>query len=277
MLNPLPYNRANRLGCAPCMLSAWWLVLCAFAAPEVLADQPLLRIGSGELAPYVDRQRADGGHLVHLLGAVFAAAGYRVEYSHNPWNRNLLMLRQGQLDAVMPYACTRSQRDDFLCSEPLVRSDVVLFRRKGMDFHWQRVEDLNVYRLGTTLGFSYGPAFDAAQQSGLLKGERNAKDDAAFRLLLRGRIDLHPQDKAAGYALLQRSFTAEERAQIDHHPLSLSRETLHLLVRRGDPRAAELMRQFNLSLQGFAERGDLGRVQNALQRGHGDAWMPAGH
>lgn len=51
------------------------------------------------------------------------------------------------------------------------------------------------YHIGTTLGYSYGPAFDDALQAGRLSVEQNGKEDTSFRLLELGRIDLHPQTR----------------------------------------------------------------------------------
>ncbi|MEX6501155.1 substrate-binding periplasmic protein [Pseudomonas zhanjiangensis] len=249
------------------------MILALLASVGARAE-PTLRVGTGDWPPYVDQGRDDGGALGRLISAVFAQAGYRVEYVFNPWKRNLLMLRKGELDAVMPYACSEARQAYSLCSAPLVYGDVVLFRSKGADFDWQRIEDLAAYRIGTTLGYSYGPQFDEKRGQGLFNIQESAKSETALRLLLHGRIDIHPQDRAVGYALLQRQFSAAERALIDHHPRSLNRESLHLLFRSGDAQAAELHRRFNQGLQALARNGELQRLQKALYEGKVDAWAP---
>lgn len=238
------------------------------------AAEPTLRIGTGDWVPYVDQRRDDGGALARLISAVFAEAGYAVEYLFYPWDRNALMLQQGQLDAIMPYICGPSRLEYAVCSDPLVRGEVVLFHRRQLDFDWQRIEDLGRYRIGTTLGYSYGPRFDQAQQDGLLQVTQSGKEDTSFRLLALGRIDLHPEDRAVGYATLHRLFPGAQGHAITHHPRALSTEPLRLLFRKDDARAAELLRQFNARLQQFAERGDLERLQQALDSGGADAWRP---
>ena len=240
-----------------------------------VAAEPTLRIGTGDWAPYVDQRRADAGAMARLISAVFAEAGYAVEYVFYPWDRNVLMLQQGQLDAIMPYSCSPSRLEYAICSDPLVSSEVVLFHRRQLDFDWQRIEDLGRYRIGTTLGYSYGLRFDQAQQDGLLQVAQSGKEDTSFRLLALGRIDLHPQDRAVGYAMLRRLFPGAAGRAITHHPRQLSTEPLRLLFRRDDARAAELLRRFNVQLQQFAERGDLERLQQALNSGDADAWRPS--
>ena len=254
-------------------VAAYPLLLMALAScPRVQAQEPL-RIGTGDWVPYVDQGRSDGGALARLVSAIFKAAGYQVELIYYPWDRNLLMLQHGDLDAVMPYACNAARQRVSSCSEPVIKGEVVLFHRKDRPFDWQVIADLQPYSIATTLGYSYGPQFDAAQQAGLLQVQKNSKEDTGFRLLTLGRIDLHPQDRAVGYAMLRRLFSDQVRASITHHPHHLNTEPLHLLFRKDDARATQLRELFNAGLRRFAENGELERLQQALYAGSADQWL----
>jgi polar amino acid transport system substrate-binding protein len=252
------------------------LIVFALAFSSASMAQPTVLIGTGDWAPYVDQNSNDKGAMARLIRAVFAEAGYRVEFLFYPWDRNALQLQQGTLDAIMPYICTAARRSFSDCSDPLIHGEVVLFQRKGLNFDWQRIEDLQAFRIGTTLGYSYGERFDAADRAGQLQVKQSGKEDTSFRLLALGRIDLHPQDRAVGYAMLRRMFSAEARSGITHHPLSLVSDPLHLLFRKDDPRGAELRKAFNRSLGSFVKRGDLERLQQALYSGNADQWRPTG-
>jgi len=256
------------------MLASLTLPLWLLALGAVQAEPKKLRIGTGDWAPYVDQKRRDGGALARLISAVFAEAGYQVEYVFHPWDRNVLMLQQGQLHAIMPYSCAPSRLNYGICSDALVRGEIVLFHRRDQAFDWARVEDLPKYRIGTTLGYSYGPAFDEALQAGRLSVQQNGKEDTSFRLLELRRVDLHPQDRAVGYAMLRRLFP-KDGGNITHHPRQLNTEPLRLLFRKDDAKAANLLRLFNAGLRTFAERGDLQRLQQALNTGNADDWMPS--
>ncbi|MGP0170545.1 substrate-binding periplasmic protein [Pseudomonas sp. NCHU5208] len=235
-----------------------------------------LRIGTGDWPPYVEQQRSDSGALARLIRAVFAESGYAVGFVFHPWDRNLLMLRKGELHAVMPYNCSVGRLDAAVCSDPLVRGEVVFFHRRDLAFDWHGIDDLKGYRIGTTLGYSYGLAFDKAVLEGRLQTERSGKEDTGFRLLELKRIDLYPQNRAVGYAILRHQPPELLPAEITHHPRPLNLEPLHLLFRKDDPRSAQLLRQFNDALRGFAERGDLQRLQQALDSGNADDWQPSG-
>ncbi|WP_394559504.1 substrate-binding periplasmic protein [Aquipseudomonas alcaligenes] len=250
------------------VLAGLWMAF----APVVRAE-PVVRIGTGDWVPYVDQQRSDGGALARLVSAVFAKAGYRAEFVFYPWDRNVLMLEQHNLDAIMPYSCSPKRLDFGVCSDPLVRGEIVLFHRKELSFDWRRVEDLKPYMIGTTHGYSYGPQFDRALQDGALRVQQNSKEDTGLRLLELGRIDLHPQDRAVGYAMLRRLFPSGHN--ITHHPRYVNTEPLRLLFRRDDPASAQLLERFNTELARFAERGELKRLQEALYSGNADQWRPA--
>ena len=256
------------------MLTCLTLPLLLAVLGPAQAEPKTLRIGTGDWAPYVDQDRSDGGALPRLISAVFADADYRVEFIFHPWDRNVLMLQQGQLHAIMPYSCTPSRLNYGICSDPLVRGEIVLFHRRDQAFDWTTVEDLLKYRIGTTLGYSYGPAFDEALQAGRLNVVQNGKEDTSFRLLELGRVDLHPQDRAVGYAMLRRLFPADS-GNIVHHPRQLNTEPLRLLFRKDDPEGIKLLRLFNARLRDFAERGDLQRLQQALNSGNADDWKPS--
>lgn len=45
-----------------------------------VSAQPVVRVGTGDWAPYVDQQLEGGGALTHLIREIFNAAGYQVEF-----------------------------------------------------------------------------------------------------------------------------------------------------------------------------------------------------
>lgn len=250
-----------------------YVLLAALSVCLSAHAHPVVRIGTGDWVPYVDQQRADGGALSRLVKSIFNAAGYQVEFVYYPWDRNLLMLENGSLDAVMPYSCSASRRRISECSDPVVQGEIVLFQRADQQLNWARIEDLKSFSIATTLGYSYGPQFDAAVQGGQLQVQQSGKEDTGFRLLELGRVDFHPQDRAVGYAMLQRLFSAPEREAITHHSQLLNTEPLHLLFRKDNARATQLRAAFNAGLQRLAADGELERLQQALYSGNADQWL----
>lgn len=251
------------------------LLLAALAVCLSAHAHPVVRVGTGDWLPYVEQQREDGGALSRLVRDIFSAAGYQVEFVYYPWDRNLLMLEHGSLDAVMPYICSKSRQRFTVCSDAVVAGDVVLFQRRDQQLVWTRFDDLKTFRIATTLGYSYGSQFDAALEAGQLQVQQHGKEDTGLRLLSLGRVDFHPQDRAVGYAMLRRLFSERERALITHNPRILHAEPLHLLFRKGDAKADQLREAFNAGLRRLAQSGELERLQQALYSGTADQWRVA--
>lgn len=261
------------------LLLAWvGLSLSAQAAPpEALdaaaADPQLVLIGTGEWTPYVEQSRDDAGPLGRLISAVFSRAGYRVQYFFYPWARDVYLLQKGRLDAVMPYICTQERARFSLCSESMVGTQMTAFHRRDKPVDWRELKDLEAYSIAVTKGYSYGEEFDQARAAGRFKLVDDSREDAGMRLLLAGRVDLHLQDRAVGYAMLKRSFSAEQQQLLTDSPHTLSRNQLGLLLRK-DPRGEQLRQVFNAGLQQLRDSGELQRLQQALESGNGASWQP---
>ena len=247
------------------------------AAPQALeaaaADPQLVLIGTGEWTPYVEQVRDDGGPLGRLISAVFSRAGYRVRYFFYPWARDVYLLQKGQLDAVMPYICTLERARFSLCSESMVGTQMTAFHRRDKAFDWRELKDLEAYSIAVTKGYSYGEAFDQARAAGRFKLVDDSREDAGMRLLLAGRVDLHLQERAVGYAMLKRSFSAEQQQLLTDSPHTLSRNQLGLLFTK-TPRGEQLRQVFNAGLQLLRDSGELQRLQQALESGDAANWQP---
>ena len=79
---------------------------------------------------------------------------------------------------------------------------------------------------------------------------------------------------AVGYAMLNRLFP-EDGGNIVQHPRQLNNEPLRMLISKDDPQSVKLLRVFNARLRDFARRGDLQRLQQALNSGNADDWKPS--
>jgi len=59
----------------------------------------VLRIATGEFAPYCSSFSRHEGFANHLVKEAFARQGYPVSYSYFPWKRAYEMTRSGEFDA----------------------------------------------------------------------------------------------------------------------------------------------------------------------------------
>lgn len=241
-------------------------VMLLVAEPLAAADltesakRPVVRITTGNWLPYVDIQKADFGPIGRIITAVFERSGYDVTYDVFPWTRDLHVVAMGHYDAIMPAYCTAERAKLFLCSDPIVRGEQVLFHRSDMDFDWSTIDDLKGYRIGATSSYFYGKTFKQAEKSGEITVIRVPKDETNLRLLMRGRIDLYPQDRAVGYGMIRTLFDEKDWPRLTYHPIPLHTNPLGLLFSRATGRGEQLRKVFNAGLENMRSSGELNKM-----------------
>lgn len=221
-------------------------------------------VATGEWPPYVEAKAPYHGVLSRAIKEIFEDAGYRVKFAFEPWKRAKQEVREGRQDVLMPAYCSPDRRRLYLCSKAVVTGRMVLFHRSDMPFHWQTVDDLKGYSIGATLGYYYGAAFDRAERQGKLKVVRIPSDETNMRLLMKGRIQLYPQDEAVGYAMIRQMFPRSQWHLITSDPHALHKAPLHLLFTRKDPRGEQLRQVFDSGLVRFRHDGRLGTLLDEL-------------
>ncbi len=247
-------------------------LMAADATTPASESDKTIMIGTGDWPPYVDETRPDAGAMGRLISAIFARAGYKVQYFFYPWDRDLYLLRKGELDAVMPYVCSQERQVFSLCGKPLVRSQIVLFHRKDKAFDWKQFSDIQPYLIAVTQGYFYSNDFSKARDEGLLKLEQSSLEYRGIQLLLADRADLHPQDRAVGYNLLKKNFDVVQQGLLTHHPKPLAENQLSLLFRK-DPRGKQLRKAFEAAVR----PAELKTLQRALDSGAADNWQPSAY
>ncbi len=193
----------------------------------------------------------------NVIKTAFARAGYDVEFNVYPWTRNAQFVATGEQDAMMPYYCSEARALRYLCSDPVVDGEQVFFHRRGLALSWDDMDDLKPYTIGATLGYFYGQPFEKAEQSGGIAVKRIAEDRGNLKLLMSGRIDLYPQDRAVGYGMVRALLPQAQWSEITHHPRPLHSKALHLLFSRTTERGKTLMKAFDRELSAMRESGEL--------------------
>ena len=221
-------------------------------------------IGTGEWPPYVASRAPGYGVMSQAVTAIFNAAGYKVKYDFEPWKRAKQMVKDGEQDVLMPAYCSKERARHYLCSNPVFTGRMVLFHRVSLPFSWHSIKDLEGYRIGATLGYFYGKSFDDAERAGKLHVVRIGSDETNMRLLMRGRIQLYPQDEAVGYAMIRQLFPKDQWHMITNAPNPLHTSPLCLLFTRVDPRGRHLMEVFNKGLANFRQDGRLKQMLDKL-------------
>ena len=222
-------------------------------------DTHRLSIAVGDWPPYFDQQAPDQGIAARLLRDVFAAEGFEVTYHFLPWKRAYYEAALGKHDATAVWMHAPEREQDFDFSNPVLMERFVIFHLQDQPITWSRVEDLSELKLGGSIGYSYGPAFDRAVANNELDVEWVSSTLLNFRRLLFNRIDAFPEEINVGHHILRRELPESDASRITYHPESLLENESFVMFPKALPDSEKLMARFNQRLQAFRDSGQYDR------------------
>lgn len=241
------------------------IFMLVIALPSVNAET--LRVATGEWVPYVSKSYQHHGAIGHIIETIFQAEGIEIEFSYYPWARGYKMASNGVMDATMPYYCSPEREKLFFCSDSIVSGELVYFHRTDYSFDWSSIDDLKGLSVGGTLGYYYGEAFEKAEKQKLFRVQRIASDETNFKVLMKGRTQVFPQDKEVGYAMIRRLFPESERPLLTHHSKPIHTQSLHIIFPRNNKESKRRLEIFNRGLRRLKASGELQGYLDAMSEG----------
>ncbi|WP_319243463.1 transporter substrate-binding domain-containing protein [uncultured Propionivibrio sp.] len=126
---------------------------------------------------------------VDMLRRAAAKAGASVRIEALPWKRVLHLLENGGTPWAMPLFRTPEREVVSSFIAPLHFSTMGVFVRRGGEFPFTSLDDLNGKRLGYNRGYALPPDLSEAVRQGRLQLEEVASTAQNVEKLLAGRID----------------------------------------------------------------------------------------
>ncbi|WP_460527532.1 substrate-binding periplasmic protein [Chitinimonas naiadis] len=225
-------------------LSAFALLPLAAVAADVVT------LTNGEWPPYLSERAAGNGIASRIVRDAFAQEGIEVRYVFRPWRRAYLEAASGQYDGTLVWTYGEARAQRFYFSDTVFEGKSVFFHLKSYAFNWVSFDDLASQRIGGALGYEY----EFENRPGIVV-QRADTEIENFRKLLAGRIDIFPSEINAGYAILQKHFTAAEQARITYHAKAYNVVSYHLLLNRKSQRNVRLLAAFNRGLSTLKSKG----------------------
>jgi len=231
-------------------------LLIASSGPAKAFAQEIIRIATGEYPPYYSRDYENFGPTPAIVTRAFALVNIKVEFGFFPWNRSRELAKSNVWDATCCWFKTPGWEEYFYYSDSVRSREKIFFHLKSYRFDWHSYEDLQGLKIGTTISYSYGKDFDAANKAGKLTTEQALSNKMNLKKLLAGRIDIFPMDRLMGAQLLAEYFTPEERDLITRHPKTLFSGSVRLLISKKNPKGQYFLDKFNLGLKKLKESND---------------------
>ena len=237
------------------------------AATTCQAAPKELLISVGDWPPYLSAELKHNGVIAHLISDILADEGYQVSFRFLPWPRAYSEAASGKFAGTAIWMHKAEREVDFLYSAPLLNEQFVFFHLKSLPFDWQEFTDLRGMQFGGGISYSYGPEFDAFLREKAVEMERVSTTEQNFGKLLKGRIQLFPQEVNVGYTDLRSHFSPAERKRITHHPKAFLNNLSYLLLPKSLAGSPALLEQFNRRLQSYRDSGRYEQYFVDLQQG----------
>ncbi len=226
------------------------------------SSEEVFRITTSEWLPMISPDLEGYGPLCQAVTEAFALEGISVKYGFFPWKRAVVYVEYGDWDGTIIWTYTPEREKLMDYSDPIFTETMNFFHLKTFAFDWKTMEDLKKLRIGATIGYNYGKAFNKAAESQMINVEWISEDKRNFMKLLAQRIDIFPIELGAGYAFLDKYFTPELRGSVTHHSLPLKEQTYHLLFSKKIERNTRMIELFNRGLKLLRESGKLDHYLN---------------
>lgn len=234
--------------------------LCCIALPAV-AQKSVLKIATGELAPYATASRPDQGIALSIVRRAFELSGYKVEYTFQPWSRTLAETKLGKWDGTAYWGHKPEHDVSFILSDNVLTEQWVFVYRNAVKFNWNTLEDLHPYRFAMIQDYTYTPEIWAMAKTGGFKFDRLPDEQAAIKLLLLNRVDVAPMERNVACDALRRHFSEDEANRLSAHPKLMTESfTTHLMLPRVRSESAARILEFNAGLKKLRATGEYAKL-----------------
>lgn len=180
------------------------LTFLSVSGLEAWAGNATVRVAYTEWFPYTYTEDGQArGFEIDILTAVLGRMGITPAYAAFPWKRCLAHLENGKADLVVSMLKS-PERESYAIypEEPISLSRTVFAARKDrVPAYAGNLEALRGLRIGVFLGFTYGPAFDAA---GFLEKDPAVDTAILIEKLMARRDDLIAENQVVIKALARR-------------------------------------------------------------------------
>ncbi|NNG01264.1 MAG: transporter substrate-binding domain-containing protein [Desulfobacteraceae bacterium] len=246
-----------RLGC----------IFLLFAFVGICNADETIRLAGGEWPPYQSRHLKYDGVVSRIVTEAFALGGIKVEYGYFPWKRSYTLAEIGEWDGTLAWFDLPERRKDFYISDPVIDTQYVFFHRKGMAFDWKDISDLKNLRIGGTLGYDYGKAFQSAEKDGKIRIIRKPSEEENLIRLYNDKIQIFPCDVEVGYYIIREKFGPDKIDLFTHHPKPLKVAPHHVLLSKKIKRNKQLVEIFNKGLKQLKASGKYDQYLDESRRG----------
>jgi polar amino acid transport system substrate-binding protein len=238
-------------------ISGWLLTLSLLLliCSSHLRAQQVITLSTGEYPPLNSQRLKHNGLIPHIIREAFKLEGVEVRFEFSPWKRAYIRSQAGEVQGTAQFLYSEERAKEHYYSDPVIEEKVVWFHLKSTPFQWQQLSDLRDIRVGRLRGFTYSAPLYEAIEDRQFETELADEPQQVFEMMLRGRVDIFPENIDIGYYSIMQTFPDYIAVQFTNHPLPFLSAPSHLLLSRKHRNSPELLKKFNRGLKRLKESG----------------------
>ncbi|MBB1270605.1 ABC transporter substrate-binding protein [Shewanella sp. SR44-3] len=226
------------------------------------ADNHKFTITGAELAPHSGQTLAKMGWVPQVLDEALIDSGYQLEYEFLPFNRALISVKKGVIDAMSPLYISESRKVFLHYSEPLGISQTALFFAKTKPIDYHNISDLKGLSIAIMRGASVNPEFDKSQDFTRVEATSYGQ---LVRMLLLGRVDAVVGEEFVVREIINNDKEFNGKAKLAQANVALATQGLYVGVSKAAPDAVNKMAALNTGLAALKVSGRFSQI--LLQHG----------
>lgn len=165
------------------------LLLFSILLSKLAYSQPLIITGPDQGKPkYFIHNGQARGFIVDITRWVLVDMQYPAHFKLLPWNRAYNNALKAKM-AIIGLSKNSNRLKIFDYSDPLYFGNLMIVVKKGHEFDFQTVLDLQGKRIGASHGASYGDVYDQALLNKIFEVEPHENPVHGLKLVLNNRID----------------------------------------------------------------------------------------
>ncbi|MEJ2794332.1 transporter substrate-binding domain-containing protein [Iodobacter sp. LRB] len=242
------------------------ILLFIISAGSAQSAEMRVRIASGEFQPYLSESLQNEGFISKIIRGAFRQENVTVSIAYYPWKRSYDMVKKGEADLTPYWVKTPERSQLFILSDPIDVVQYGFFHLKDKKITQLDFSNLNNYKVGVSIGYSYGAAFDTARKKQQFICDEAPSDEINIKKLIARRIDLFTADKILGQYLISTTLSPKDADKIIFFPKNFAEEPVYLLISKKTPNGAEIADKFNKGLKKLKLSGEYQRIMQEAKK-----------
>jgi polar amino acid transport system substrate-binding protein len=243
---PVPFDR----GVYMLRFALLLVASVAFGSGVVMAEQEV-RLMASTSPPYADAKLPEQGLALELVRHIYAGTDYTPVITIESWSRAVEGALLGVYDGLASVWYSDARNKDLLFSEPYLRSELLILKRRSDRGNYFKLEHLAGSRLGVRVDYAYGVDFAAIPDLTLVQENHMIQ---SLLNLLNGSVDFVIGDQRT-ITLQLHEYLADKITQFEVVPIVLPHVERHVAASRSLPGHEKMIAEFNRALAATRKDG----------------------